>query len=84
MSVSEIVHAIDVGQSTVSHHLALLGQVGFVVAKHRGARTFYTVNERCVERFPSAAELVMGRVPRPGWPGRHRCRRGLMRPHHEF
>src|SRR6266511_4541733 len=30
MTVGEIVAAVDIGQSTVSHHLKLLAQVGFV------------------------------------------------------
>jgi ArsR family transcriptional regulator, arsenate/arsenite/antimonite-responsive transcriptional repressor len=60
MSVGEIATSVDVGQSTVSHHLKILAETRFVVAETRGASTFYAVNERCIECFPSAAELVMG------------------------
>ncbi len=65
MSVGAIVEAMDIQQSTVSHHLKLLEQTGFVCSNRRGTSTYFSVNERCVERFPTAAQLVMGRVPVP-------------------
>jgi ArsR family transcriptional regulator len=64
MTVGEIVDAVDVGQSTVSHHLKLLADVGFVHVERRGNTSLYRVNERCLEVFPSAAEVVMGQLPR--------------------
>ena len=64
MTVGEIVDAVDVGQSTVSHHLKLLADTGFVLVERRGSSSLYRVNERCLEVFPSAAEVVMGRLPR--------------------
>jgi len=64
MAVGEIVDALDVGQSTVSHHLRLLAETGFVLVEQRGTASLYRVNERCLEVFPSAAEVVMGRLPR--------------------
>jgi DNA-binding transcriptional ArsR family regulator len=64
MTVGEIVEAVDVGQSTVSHHLKLLTDTGFVLLEHRGNASLFRVNERCLEVFPSAAEVVMGRLPR--------------------
>jgi DNA-binding transcriptional ArsR family regulator len=64
MTVGEIVDALDVGQSTVSHHLKLLAETGFVLVERRGTNSLYRVNERCLEVFPSAAEVVMGRLPR--------------------
>lgn len=63
MSVGEIVEELDVGQSTVSHHLAILADTGFLLAERRGTSTLYCVNGRCLDCFPTAAELVMGRVP---------------------
>lgn len=68
MNVGEIVAAVDVGQSTVSAHLKALAQVRFVLAEHRGAATYYRINEACVDCFPTAADVVMGR-PVPGQPG---------------
>ena len=60
MSVGEIVEALDIGQSTVSHHLKQLAEVGFVLIEERGTSNLYRVNERCLDCFPTAAELVMG------------------------
>jgi len=64
MTVGEIVAAVDVGQSTVSHHLKLLAEVGFVHASQQGTSRRYRVNDRCLECFPTAAELVLGLLPR--------------------
>lgn len=64
MTVGEIVDAVDVGQSTVSHHLKLLADTGFVQVERRGNTSRYRVNERCLDVFPSAAEVVMGQLPR--------------------
>lgn len=63
MSVAEIVEAIDVGQSTVSHHLKILGDVRFLLVEHHGTSSRWRINERCLDCFPTAAELVMGRLP---------------------
>ena len=63
MSVAEMTARIDVGQSTVSHHLAKLAAVGFVLVDHVGTSSLWRVNANCLARFPSAAEVVMGRIP---------------------
>jgi len=64
MSVGEIVEAVDVGQPTVSHHLKILTEVGFVLVEQQGNVRLYRVNDHCLELFPSAAEVVMGQLPR--------------------
>src|SRR5574341_1844818 len=64
MTVRELVDAVDVGQSTVSHHLKLLTEVGFVLVERRGTSSLYRVNEHCLALFPSAADVVMGQLPR--------------------
>ena len=64
MTVGELVEQADIGQSTVSHHLAILAETGFVTCQREGTTSWYAVNQRCLERFPSAAELIMGRLPR--------------------
>ena len=61
MSVGEIVAAVDVGQSTVSAHLKILADVRFVLADRRGTATYYRINEACVDCFPTAADIVMGK-----------------------
>ncbi len=67
MNVGEIVAAVSVGQSTVSSHLKVLADVRFLLAEHRGAATYYRINEACVDCFPTAADIVMGR-PVPAEP----------------
>lgn len=68
MSVGEIVDALDLAQSTVSHHLRILGEARFVLVEHEGTTSWWRINERCLSCFPSAAELVMGRLPTEGTP----------------
>ena len=67
MNVGEIVAAVDVVQSTVSAHLKVLAEVRFLLAEHRGTATYYRINDACVECFPTAADIVMGR-PVPAQP----------------
>lgn len=64
MTVGELVSQVDIGQSTVSHHLKVLAQTGFVHSERQANTTLFRVNERCLECFPSAAELIMGVLPR--------------------
>ncbi len=63
VSVGELTAALPVGQSTVSHHLAALASVRFVQVERHGTAALYSVNPRCVECFPSAADLIIGRAP---------------------
>ncbi len=63
MTVGEITSALDVGQSTISHHLAKLAEVRFVLVDHVATSSLWRVNSACLECFPTAAEMVMGRVP---------------------
>jgi DNA-binding transcriptional ArsR family regulator len=67
MSVGEITEAVDVGQSTVSAHLKVLADVRFVLTERRGTAIYYRINDACVQCFPTAADLVMGR-PAPATP----------------
>ncbi|WP_432840171.1 ArsR/SmtB family transcription factor [Dactylosporangium sp. CA-092794] len=64
VSVGTIVTDLGMGQSTVSHHLKALLDVGFVTRAREGTARLYAVNHRCVTRFPTAADVVMGRPPR--------------------
>jgi DNA-binding transcriptional ArsR family regulator len=63
MTVGELVSRVDIGQSTVSHHLKVLSDTGFVHSERRANTTLFQVNERCLQGFPSAAELIMGVLP---------------------
>ena len=62
-SVGTLTRVLPVGQSTVSHHLAALVEVGFLVVRRQGTSSLYAVNPACLECFPSAADVVMGRRP---------------------
>jgi DNA-binding transcriptional ArsR family regulator len=61
LSVGAIVERVSVGQSTVSHHLKILAEARFVLVEAAGAANLFRVNEACIECFPSAADIVMGR-----------------------
>ena len=63
MTTGELVEAMDVGQSTVSHHLQILGETCFVHVERAGTQSWWRINERCLDCFPSAAELIAGRLP---------------------
>jgi DNA-binding transcriptional ArsR family regulator len=66
MSVGEIVAAVGLAQSTVSQHLKILAEVRFVLADAVGTARHYRVNEACIDCFPSAVDVVMGRsAPTP-------------------
>ena len=67
MNVGEIVAAVDVVQSTVSAHLKVLAEVRFLLFEHRGTATYYRINDACVDCFPTAADVIMGR-PVPAQP----------------
>jgi ArsR family transcriptional regulator, arsenate/arsenite/antimonite-responsive transcriptional repressor len=67
MTVGQIVDAVDVSQSTVSQHLKVLATCGFVLVEHAGTASWYRINDNCVECFPTAADVVMGR-PVPAVP----------------
>ncbi len=66
MTVGQIVAAAHVVQSTVSAHLKILAEVGFVLVEQHGRARYYQLNQACVSCFPTAADVVMGRpVPAP-------------------
>ena len=63
MTTGEVVDAMDVGQSTVSHHLQILGETCLVHVERVGTQSRWRINERCLSCFPSASELITGRLP---------------------
>ena len=68
LPVGEIVDAAGLAQSTVSQHLKILTEVRFVLVEPVGNARHYRINTNCIECFPSAADVVMGR-PAPTTPG---------------
>jgi DNA-binding transcriptional ArsR family regulator len=63
LSVGEIVEQRDVGQSTISHHMAKHAECGFVFVDRVGTTSRWEVNQRCLDCFPTAAQIVFDRVP---------------------
>ena len=63
LTVGEITDALDVGQSTISHHLAKLADVRFVLVENVATSSYWRTNDACLAAFPSAAEMVMGKIP---------------------
>ena len=63
MTVGELVSALGVGQSTVSAHVRRLAELEFVCVERAGTASLVRVNPDCLAEFPTAAEVVMGRVP---------------------
>jgi DNA-binding transcriptional ArsR family regulator len=48
MNESDIVAHLDLTQSTISHHLALLRRANLVSARHEGKYVYYRANPTCV------------------------------------
>src|SRR6476660_9308276 len=51
MTTGEGLEAMDVGQSTVSHHLQLLGETCFVHVERTGMQMWSRINDRCLACF---------------------------------
>ncbi len=63
MTVGDLTDRLDVGQSTISHHLAKLAEVRFVLVDQKGSSSLWRINAQCLATFPSAVDVVMGRIP---------------------
>jgi DNA-binding transcriptional ArsR family regulator len=70
MTVGDLVARMGLAQSTVSQHLKILAGVRFVLVEPVGTARHYRINDSCVARFPSAADVVMGRPAPPPPKGR--------------
>jgi DNA-binding transcriptional ArsR family regulator len=57
--VCDLVEHFPLGQPTISHHLKILRDVGFVVAERRGTFMHYRVNRDCLAAFPEAARRIL-------------------------
>ena len=63
VTVGEIVDAVGKSQSTVSRHLQILADDGFVFTEPAGVRTLVRVNEACMIALPEAAAAIMSLTP---------------------
>jgi phosphinothricin acetyltransferase len=72
VTVGELTQLLGVSQSTCSHHVRKLAEVGFVRVRREGTATLVTVNPACCTGLPHAADAVMGALttgtvrPMPG------------------
>ena len=65
MRVGDLARALEVSQSTCSHHVELLRKVGFVVVDKVGTSSMVSVNAACCTGLPHAADVVMGTLSAP-------------------
>ncbi len=69
MTVGELTELVGISQSTCSHHVRKLAEVGFLQMHKEGTATHVTVNPSCCTGLPHAADIVMGVLaPRPCCP----------------
>ncbi len=60
MAVGELVAQVEIGQSTVSHHLRILTEARFVLSEKQGTSTLCSVNPACLTAFPHAVRAIVG------------------------
>jgi L-amino acid N-acyltransferase YncA/DNA-binding transcriptional ArsR family regulator len=59
-TVGELTEQLGISQSTCSHHIRKLADVGFVLLRKEGTATLVSVNPECCTGLPHAADAVMG------------------------
>ncbi|HEY6747316.1 MAG TPA: metalloregulator ArsR/SmtB family transcription factor [Mycobacteriales bacterium] len=60
ITVGALTDLLGISQSTCSHHVRKLADVGFVLVHKEGKSTVVTVNQSCCTGLPHAADVVMG------------------------
>lgn len=60
MRVGDLAAALGISQSTCSHHVRRLAEVGYLVVDKVGTASVVTVNPACCTGLPHAADVVMG------------------------
>ena len=69
LTVGALTETLGISQSTCSHHVRKLADIGFVRLHKEGTATWVTVNAACCAGLPHAADAVMGLLaPRPCCP----------------
>ncbi|MPZ79697.1 MAG: GNAT family N-acetyltransferase [Actinophytocola sp.] len=69
ITVGALTDLLGISQSTCSHHVRKLADVGFLLLHKEGTSTRVTVNQACCVGLPHAADAVMGLLaPRPCCP----------------
>lgn len=63
--IGDLATLLGISQSTCSHHVRKLAEVGFVEVDKVGTASFVTVNPTCCTGLPHAADVVMGTLATP-------------------
>ena len=58
--VGDLAERLSISQSTCSHHVRRLADVGFVVVDKVGTSSMVSINAACCTGLPHAADVVMG------------------------
>ena len=59
LCVCEMTELVGADQSTVSKHLAILKDAGFVELEKQGAMNFYSIRCQCLDQFFGCIESVL-------------------------
>ncbi len=65
MRVGDLAAELGISQSTCSHHVRRLAEVGFVAVDKVGTASVVSVNPACCTGLPHAADVVMGTLATP-------------------
>ncbi len=65
MRVGDLAEELGISQSTCSHHVRRLAEVGFVAVDKVGTASVVSVNPACCTGLPHAADVVMGTLATP-------------------
>jgi L-amino acid N-acyltransferase YncA/DNA-binding transcriptional ArsR family regulator len=69
LTVGDLASRLGISQSTCSHHVRKLSDVGFLIVDRVGRTSVVSVNQSCCTGLPHAADVVMGTtVTRPCCP----------------
>ena len=60
ITVGSLTQLLGISQSTCSHHVRKLAEIGFVRVRKDGKSTIVSVNAACCTGLPHAADVVMG------------------------
>jgi L-amino acid N-acyltransferase YncA/DNA-binding transcriptional ArsR family regulator len=60
LTVGDLAQQLGISQSTCSHHVRRLSEVGFLVVDKVGRTSVVSVNPSCCTGLPHAADVVMG------------------------
>jgi L-amino acid N-acyltransferase YncA/DNA-binding transcriptional ArsR family regulator len=60
LTVGDLAQRLGISQSTCSHHVRRLSEVGFLIVDRVGRTSMVSVNQSCCTGLPHAADVVMG------------------------